>query len=98
MKYHKKLTREDVAKQGWRRILLMTASELSRADHLSKNGGGKEVEMCVSRAKELFGVLESEPSLPLKIAHSLLAMLNEITKSSDIKYGKLYNNFMALSS
>jgi hypothetical protein len=98
MKYHKKLTREDIAKQGWNRMLLMIASELSRADHLSKNGGGTEVKMCVSRAKELFGVLESEPSLPSKIAHSLLSMLNEIRKSSNIKYGKLYNNFMTLAS
>ena len=98
MKYHKKLTREDVAKQGWDRIILMIASELSRAEHLSKNGGGKEIEMCILRAKELFGVLESKPSLPLNIAYGLLAMLNEIAKSSNIKYGKLYNGFMALAS
>jgi len=98
MKYHKKLTREDVAKQGWRRIVLMIASELSRADHLSKNGGGTEVEMCLLRAKELFGVLESERSIPIKSATSLLSMLKEMTKPSNIMYGKLYNNFMALAS
>jgi hypothetical protein len=98
MKYHKKLSREDVAKQGWDRIILMIASEMSRADHLSRNGGGAEVEACVLRAKELFGVLESEPSLPSKTAHRLLSMLNEIRKSPNIKYGKLYNNFMILAS
>jgi hypothetical protein len=98
MKYHKKLTREDVARQGWGRIILMIASELSRAEHLSKNGGGAEVKMCVSRAKELFGVLESEPSIPYKVAKGLTAMLNEITKPTIGHYNKLYNNFMALAS
>ena len=76
MKYHKKLTREDVAKQGWDRINSMIASELSRADHLSRNGGGAEVKMCEYRAKELFGVLESEPSIPYKVAKGLMAVLN----------------------
>jgi len=98
MKYHKKLTREDVAKQGWNRIILMIASELSRAKHLSRNGGGSEVEMCISRAKELFGVLESEPSLPDNIGKSLFAMLYKITGPTKIQYGKLYNGFMALAS
>jgi hypothetical protein len=98
MKYHKKLTREDVVKQGWDRIILMIASEMSRAEHLSRNGGGTEVEMCILRAKELFGVLESDPSLPSTTARSLLAMLYKITKSSKIQYGKLYNSFMALAS
>ena len=98
MKYHKKLTREDVAKQGWNRIILMIASELSRAEHLSKNGGGAEVEMCISRAKELFGVLESEPSLPYNIGKGLFVMLHKITGPTKIQYGKLYNGFMALAS
>ncbi|MFH1709907.1 MAG: hypothetical protein ABH860_02400 [bacterium] len=98
MKYHKKLTRKDVAKQGWNRIILMIASELSRADHLSKNGGGAEVETCILRAKELFGVLESEPSLPYNIGRRLLTMLHKITRPSKIQYGKLYNSFMALAS
>ncbi len=87
-----------MANQGWARIVLMIASELSRADHLSKNGGGKEVGMCVSRAKELFGVLESEPKLPSTIANRLLATLKELTKPSNIKFSRLYNNFMALAS
>jgi len=98
MKYHKKLTREDVSKQGWTRIILMIASEMSRADHLSRNGGGAEVGMCVLRAKELFGVLESEPSIPENIAKRLVTMIDEIMKPSNIRYGKLYNNFMAFAS
>jgi hypothetical protein len=98
MKYHKKLSREDVAKQGWNRIILMIASELSRAKHLSRNGGGIEVEMCISRAKELFGVLESEPSLPDNIGKGLFAMLYKITRPTKIQYGNLYNRFMALAS
>ena len=98
MKYHKKLTREDVARQGWNKILLMIASELSRAGHLSKNGGGKEEKMCVSRAKELIGVLESEPSLPSKIALTLLKTLDNFSQPSKNKYEYLYNNFMTLAS
>ena len=98
MKYHKKLSREDVAKQGWDRIVLMIASELSRADHLSKNGGGLEVTMCVLRAKELFGVLESMPSLPSTIARRLFETLSQIIKPSKTQYRKLYNRFMALAS
>jgi hypothetical protein len=98
MKYHKKLKREDVVKQGWNRILLMIASELSRAEHLSKNGGGKEVGMCVLRAKELFGVLESDPSVPADIGMSLFAMIHKITKPAKMQYGRLYNSFMALAS
>lgn len=98
MKYHRKLTRVAVSRQGWERIVLMIASELSRADHLSKNGGGAEVEMCVLRAKELFGVLESESSVPFKAAKRLLLMLKEFAKPSNIGYGKLYNNLMALAS
>ena len=98
MKYHKKLARKDVAKQGWNRMLLMIASELSRADHLSKNGGGAEVKMCVLRAKELFGVLESESSIPSRIADHLLTILAELIKPANIKFRKLYDDFMALAS
>lgn len=98
MKYHKKLTREEVAKQGWNRIILMIASEFSRADHLSKNGDGSEVKACVLRARELFGVLESEKNIPSNIASNLLVILKEIARPSNLKYGKLYNNFTALAS
>jgi hypothetical protein len=76
----------------------MIASEFSRAKHLSKNGGGSEVEACVLRARELFGVLESEKNIPSNIAKSLLVILKEIAKPSNIKYGKLYTNFTALAS
>lgn len=98
MKYHKQLKREDLIKQGWDRMLLMIASEFSRAERLSKNGGGKEVEMCVLRAKELLGVLESDPSVPVNVGRSLFAILHQIMKPEKMRYGRLYNSFMALAS
>ncbi|MEA3493734.1 MAG: hypothetical protein U9R38_05045 [Candidatus Margulisiibacteriota bacterium] len=85
MKYHKKLKREDLLKYGWKNILRMTASELSRAHSLSKNGGGKELEMCFLRAKELFGVLEVDSSLRPATAIKLLPIMRKLSSTTEIE-------------
>ena len=97
MKYHKKLKREVALKYGWRKLLLMIASELSRANSLSQDGGGAEVNMCLMRAKELLGVLEIDPSLPPNIGLSLLPILKKRFPSFRRNYATLYNKFMTLA-
>ncbi len=73
MKYHKKLKRTDLLKYNWKQILMMAASEFSRADSLGASKG-KELNNCLLRAKELIGVMEIDPTIPQSSALALLAM------------------------
>jgi hypothetical protein len=55
----------------------MVDSELSRACSLLEQGGGAEVRGCLLRARELMGVLESQPVIPEEHGLRLL----EVTRS-----------------
>jgi hypothetical protein len=97
MKYHKKLTREQLLKYGWRTMLQMAASEFSRASSLVK-GGGPEVEMCQNRAKEIIGVIESERSLPSNIGQQLMGIINDVVNAPRKNYQAYYDQLMQLAS
>jgi hypothetical protein len=96
MKYHKKLERKDLLKHGWARILMMIASELSRSAHLPQKS--KEARSSYLRAKELLGVLESDPGLPDDKAAKMSAYSRSFTDYYSLDAGKLYGKFMKLSA
>jgi len=96
MKYHKKLGRNDVLKHGWARILMMIASELSRSARLPQKS--KEARSSYLRAKELLGVLESDPDLPENKASKMLSYYRSFTDHYSVDAGKLYEQFMKLSA
>ena len=73
MKYHRKLLRAQLERLPWSTVVGMVASELSRAEHL--RGAGGETESCILRAKELLGVLESAPAIPVKAGIKLLSVI-----------------------
>ena len=98
MKYHKKLNRTDLLKYGWKTILMMAASEFSRASNLSRNGGGKELKGCLLRAKELLGVIEIDPSIPQAAGIKLAGLANKLIEPSRINLKTLYNQSMSLAS
>jgi len=100
MRYHKKLLRTKLEQLSWKIVLQMIASELSRALHLKKNGGRKEVENCLLRAKELLGVLESSSKIPAEIGLKLLPIMKEFINYNYIppkEFKCLYNKCMLLS-
>ena len=90
MRYHKQLTRKKLLKYGWKKILLMAASEFSRAESLSDNGGGRELKNCLLRAKELLGVTESDHTIPNKQALNLLKITRQMADMSNVNPGKIY--------
>lgn len=98
MKYHKKLKRTDLAKYDWKTILKMAASEFSRAISLSKNGKGEERLNCLYRAKELFGILEIDPSIPQETAAKLLPITQQMTRPQQTNPSSMYKKSMALAS
>ena len=77
---------------------MMVASEFSRAESLSNNGGGKELKNCLLRAKELFGVLETDASIPVATARKLLPLTKELLTPLKANPGSLYNKAMRLAS
>jgi hypothetical protein len=77
MKYHPNLQPARLRAMPWYRQLAMVDSELSRACNLLKQGGGAEVSGCLMRARELMGVLESQPVIPEEHGIRLL----EVTRS-----------------
>jgi len=68
MKAHRNLTRQDVLRYGPAKLCLMIASEFHRA--VSRCETTPNVISCYSRAKELMGILETQP-LPLQVSHRL---------------------------
>ena len=98
MKYHKKLKRTDLLKYNWKQLLMMAASEFSRADSLFKNGQGRELDNCLLRAKELLGVLEIDPSIPQAPAIELQTMTKQMTSLNAAASKTLYSKAMALAS
>jgi len=77
---------------------MMAASEFSRADSLSHNGGGKEKESCLLRAKELLGIMETDGSIPQAFGLKLLPILREMVNPFDIDPKSLYSRSMHLAS
>ena len=102
MRYHKQLTADRVRSMPWKTQIGMIASELSRASHLTEQGGGPEVLGCLQRARELLGVLESSPSVPRETALPLLKVAEELSlrRLSDASFnaGALYGRLMELYS
>ncbi len=98
MKYHKKLQRTDLLRYGWRTILMMAASEFSRASNLAANGGGKERQNCLLRAKELLGVMETDGSIPKTTASKLLALTNIMKDPFLADPSSMYKKSMQLAS
>lgn len=77
-------------------MLMMIASELSRSAHLPLKS--KEYRSSYLRAKELLGVLESDPALPQNKASKLLLYYYSFVKYYSINAGQLYEKFMDLSA
>lgn len=98
MKYHKNLTRKALLKHGWQKLLMMAASEFSRADSLANNGGGKELRSCLLRAKELLGITETDPSIPSLKGIKIFALTRSLVDPSTVVPKTLYNRSMALAS
>ena len=98
MKYHKNLTRKDILKYGWKKLLMMAASEFSRAESLSNNGGGKELRSCLLRAKELMAILETDHSIPSSDGSRLFKLTKEMVNPFKIDPQNLYNKSMRLAS
>lgn len=98
MKYHKSLTRKELLRLGWRKLLMMAASEFSRAQSLSQNGGGKEVKSCLLRAKELLGIMETDNKIPQASGLRLLPLLRDMVNLFEIDPKKLYSRSMRLAS
>ena len=97
MMHHKNLTRKDLLKYGWKKLLMMAASEFSRAESLSKNGGGKELKSCLLRAKELLAVLETAPSIPQSSALELKKITRAMVDPFSVNPEVLYNKSMRLA-
>ena len=98
MRYHKNLTRKDLLKYGWKRLLMMAASEFSRADSLSNNGGGKELKSCLLRAKELLAVMETDLSIPQSSAIKLQQITRAMVRPFEADPKGLYSQSMRLAS
>jgi hypothetical protein len=98
MIYHKNLTRKDLLKYGWKKLLMMAASEFSRADSISNNGGGKEYESCFLRAKELLAVLETDRSIPAQSGLKLNKFIKMTIAPSNIRAKTIYHKAMALAA
>lgn len=98
MKYHKNLTRKELLKYGWKKLLMMAASEFSRAESLSNNGGGRELRSCLLRAKELMAVMETDPSIPLSSGSRLFLLTKALVRLFEINPKTLYNRSMELVS
>ena len=64
MNHHKHLTAERVRQMPWTSQAGMVASELSRAGNLAKAQGTEEARRCLLRARELMGILETNPAIP----------------------------------
>jgi hypothetical protein len=98
MRYHKNLTRKDLLKYGWKKLLMMAASEFSRAESLSNNGGSKELKSCLLRAKELLGVMETDSSIPSSQGAKLFHLTKSLVNPFKINPKRLYNKSMGLVS
>ena len=77
---------------------MMAASEFSRASNLANHGSGKELQNCLLRAKELLGVIETDPTIPPPSAIKLLGLSKKLTKPLHINPKSLYNQSMSLAS
>ena len=75
---------------------MMAASELSRAESLSHNGG-KELKSCLLRAKEILGVLEIDPIIPSAIAIKLIPMMKQMVVPAEANPRILYKKAMLLA-
>jgi len=98
MRYHKNLTRKQLLKFGWKKLLMMAASEFSRAKNLSGNGGGKEMESCLLRAKELLAVMETDSHVPNASGLKLQPLLRAMVNPFEVDPQKLYLKSMFLAS
>lgn len=98
MRYHKNLTRKDLLKYGWKKLLMMAASEFSRAGSLVDSGGGRELKSCLLRAKELFSVLETDLSIPQAPALKLQQIARDMVDPFDVNPEKMYHKSMMLAS
>lgn len=94
MRYHKNLTRKDLLKYGWKKLLMMVASEFSRAESLSNNGRGKELKSCLLRAKELLGVAETDYSIPPSCGLKLYRFTKALVRPFKINPKSLYKRAM----
>ena len=77
---------------------MMAASEFSRANSLANDGGGKEMQNCLLRAKELLGVAETDPSIPQTTGIKLFNLTNKLLKFPKLDPKLLYDQSMALAS
>jgi hypothetical protein len=98
MRYHKNLTRKDLLKYGWKKLLMMAASEFSRAESLSNNGGGKELKSCLLRAKELLAVMETDPAIPSSLGLKLQQITKTMISPFEINPKIMYQKSMRLAS
>ena len=98
MMYHNNLSRKDLLKYGWKKLLMMAASEFSRAESLSGNGGGKELKSCLLRAKELLGVLETDSSIPSAQALKLQKIMKMMVDPFKANPKMLYKRSMHLAA
>ena len=62
----------------------MVDSEIVRAKNLLEQGGGSEVTGCLQRARELMGVLESNPTIPERFGPDLLVLVRMLGDPSII--------------
>jgi hypothetical protein len=79
MIYHKQLAAQRVRALPWKTQIGMIASELSRVRNLQGPDAGPEVLGCLQRAREILGLLESSPAVPLKVALPLLKVAEELS-------------------
>lgn len=77
---------------------MMAASEFSRAESLSNNGGGKELKSCLLRAKELLAVLETDTSIPYSQALELQKVMKTMIDPFKVNPKNLYKKSMRLAS
>ena len=62
----------------------MVDSEIVRAKNLLEQGGGSEVTGCFQRAREIMGVLESNPAIPEQFGPDLLVLVRMLGDPSII--------------
>ncbi|MBU0686522.1 MAG: hypothetical protein KKB81_01530 [Candidatus Margulisbacteria bacterium] len=98
MKYHKNLTRKDLLKYGWKKLLMMAASEFSRAESLANNGGGKELKSCLLRGKELLGITETDPSIPSSKGVRIFNLTRSLVSPVAVAPKTLYRIAMRLAA
>ena len=77
---------------------MMAASEFSRAESLSHNGGGKEKESCLLRAKELMGIMETDDRVPRSSDLKLQPLLRVMVNPFEADPKRLYSISMRLAS